>query len=623
MKEKINSGLRLLRLVSLSIIACLFMAAMPAYAETVQSAVVATVASDYSSSAVSVITVDPPRTPENDLLAQTTSDITLASYGRYFYLISRYGENSIAKLDIDEPETVIWQYSTDGDETNSNPYGMIFVSSEKAYIIRYGSTKVWVVDPSPESEDYFKTGELDLSAYVDSTDTDGAPEMAGAVIADGKLFIIMQRLVSWAPTDLKPYVAVFDTETDTEIDTGKGEGGLKGIPLDLKDPLAIQYLEENDTLYVQCVGTYYPDYYPAYEGTGGIVSIDPELYDTETVLDDGDAEDMPYGVISGMAIISSSKGYFVGYDGWGDNTLYSFDPSASSPTGIAITGLQNKGIAGMDSGIYTDKNGMLWVCNQTDARVEVLNTSTDEIEESVSTSLNPIKVVFTIEGFIEDDDNNNGIADEQEVGGAVDLDGDGTDDVIKDTYKFLQTEVGEAQIAMEATENVNSILTIASIDPADALADETGDFPTDMPYGLLDFSLDVAKGATVQVTLYFSESVTEAEWYKYNSTTGWEDYSSNAVFSEMSNGCTKVVLTLQDGGDGDADGEVNGIITDPSGPGSVSNDGSDDDDDDDDDDTCFINTSGKDTCMTMQPLFFVLLIGASLVALFVSRRSRD
>lgn len=398
-----------LRLTVFSMVAWFFVAftgAIPANADTVQTAIVAAVEADYSGSAVSIVPVDPDdttgtRDPENELLAQDISDITVASYGRYFYLISRYGENSVAKLDMDEPESVIWQYSTEGDETNSNPYDMIFVSDEKAYIIRYGSTKAWIVNPSTESEDDFKTGELDLSSYVDGTDTDGVPEMAGAVIVDDQLFIFMQRLVSYAPTELKSYVAVFDTSTDEEIDTYMGEGDLLGIPLDVKDPLAIQYLEESDTVYVQAIG-YYAGYgYPDYEYDGGIISINPDTYETDVVLDDGDSTSHPYGNISGMAIVSSTKGYFVGYDGWGDNTLYSFDPSGADTTISAISGLEGIGIAGMESGIYTDKNGMLWVCNQTDAQVDILDTSTDTIDESVSTSLNPLKVVFA--SYEEDD----------------------------------------------------------------------------------------------------------------------------------------------------------------------------------------------------------------------------
>ena len=61
---------------------------------------------------------------------------------------------------------------------------------------------------------------------------------------------------------------------------------------------------------------------PKYDYTGGIVSIDPQTYATSVVLDDGDAQTHPFGLIFGMLISSPVKGYVVGYDGWGDNTLY-------------------------------------------------------------------------------------------------------------------------------------------------------------------------------------------------------------------------------------------------------------------------------------------------------------
>ncbi|MEZ4526540.1 MAG: hypothetical protein R2941_11530 [Desulfobacterales bacterium] len=116
------------------------------------------------------------------------------------------------------------------------------------------------------------------------------------------------------------------------------------------------------------------------------------------ILDDGDADNHPYGNISGMSIVSADKGYFAGYDGWGDNTLYEFNPSDGTVRGIANEALRNKNIAGMESGAYADENGMLWVCNQTDAEVVILDTSDNSIDETISTNLNPVRVVFTTEG---------------------------------------------------------------------------------------------------------------------------------------------------------------------------------------------------------------------------------
>ncbi|MEZ4529194.1 MAG: hypothetical protein R2941_25050 [Desulfobacterales bacterium] len=372
-----------------------------------QTAVVATVAADYSSAAHSVISVEPaggPRTVQNDLLPTLISDITVSAYENFFYRIERFQADNVTKFDIANPSVPVWQFSTlDSGETGSgNPYGLYFVNSQKAYLLRYGKSKAWIVNPSAAAQSEFKIGELDLSAYADD---DGIPEMNSAAIAEGKLFVTLQRLDQnngWLPSHTA-YVAVFDTATDTEITVcsacAANNGGVKGIALPIRNIGAIQYLEENSSIYVQGVG----DYGSSWSGrdpeySGGIVRIDPDTYAVSMILDDGDADNHPYGNISGMSIVSADKGYFAGYDGWGDNTLYEFNPSDGTVRGIANEALRNKNIAGMESGAYADENGMLWVCNQTDAEVVILDTSDNSIDETISTNLNPVRVVFTTEG---------------------------------------------------------------------------------------------------------------------------------------------------------------------------------------------------------------------------------
>ena len=150
-----------------------------------------------------------------------------------------------------------------------------------------------------------------MNAYADD---DGIPEMESGVIVDGILYITMQRLNNFAPSETA-YVALFDTATDTEIDTGvANDDNVLGIPLPIKNPGSIQYLEENDTIYVQGAGNAYatpPDY------TGGIVTIDPSSYAVELLVDDGETT----GNISGMVIANADKGYFIGYAGWGAGQL--------------------------------------------------------------------------------------------------------------------------------------------------------------------------------------------------------------------------------------------------------------------------------------------------------------
>jgi hypothetical protein len=68
----------------------------------------------------------------------------------------------------------------------------------------------------------------------------------------------------------------------------------------------------------------------------------------------------------------------------------------------------------------------------------------------------------------------------------------------------------------------------------------------------------------VTLTVYFSEPVPpQGKWYKYDpSRKRWFDYSRFATFSSDRRSMT---LVLADGGAGDADGVVNGIIIDPAG----------------------------------------------------------
>jgi hypothetical protein len=271
------------------------------------------------------------------------------------------------------------------------------------------------VNPSATTETEFKIGEIDLSAY---SDNDGLPEMNSGVIANGFLYVTLQRIDfsgGWGNFVYgTPYVAVFDTENDSEIDTGKGNGTLMGIPLPMENPGAIQYLEADNTIYVQGVGRYTDQY------TSGIATINPTTFEAALFLDDGDETTHPYGAIAGMVVVSPTKGYFVGYTGWGDNTLYAFDPSAANPVGTAVPGFQNLNISGMETGAYVDQNNMLWVCSAAyddatwslvDPKIIVLNTADDTVDETIETNLNPLKVVFVQDGAPDtasDDDSDSG-----------------------------------------------------------------------------------------------------------------------------------------------------------------------------------------------------------------------
>jgi hypothetical protein len=351
--------------------------------ETVDAnVIIATVAADFSSGAHTVISKDEngDRVALNELLP-TASDITIASFGKHFYRIERaFAGNNITKFSASDPQTPIWQYSTNdaGSAVLSNPHDMIFVSETKAYILRYGSSAAWIVNPSAKVEADFKIGELDLSAY------DDVPEMDGGVIVDGKLYITLQRLDGFAVTQ-NAYIAIFDVETDEEIDANIAGDSLKGIPLQTRNPTNIIYESNANVIYVQGSGSFFPE-----EFTGGIEKIDLVDLNTTVIVDDGDAIDHPYGLITELAVASENVLYFVGYAGFTDNTLYKLDLETAEITATNVASLINGQIAYLT----VDSGGSLWVSDSANATVRIIDPVADVEIDVFSTSLNPEKIVF-------------------------------------------------------------------------------------------------------------------------------------------------------------------------------------------------------------------------------------
>lgn len=366
-------------------IAVVLLAALcrPVPAETIpqQKAVTVTAAPDFSSGAHAWASVDPvtgPRVVEYNL-NPTISDLTVAANGPYFYVIERYQADNVSKYHIDAPTTRLWQCSTLGTEGDGNPHDMVFAGSSKAYLTRYESTKLWVVNPSAADCAGFKIGEIDLSAFADG---DGIPEMDKGIIVGGKLFITLQRMdrnAGWVPQN--GYLAVIDIATDTVIDPGiPNPDNVPGIPLNADNPSTIQLLPENGQLYVQCAGRFSPQ-----QLTGGVVKVDPNTYATQTILSSSAIN----ANIFDIAVLSPSKGYLIGYAGWQNNTLYSFNPTTGAVLQSGIAGLAGTNLLG---GLKIDKNKMLWA--GTVGELVVIDTVGDTQNETLNVDLNPLRTVF-------------------------------------------------------------------------------------------------------------------------------------------------------------------------------------------------------------------------------------
>lgn len=355
---------------------------------TANVAVVATRAPDYSSGAISL--VDTAAYAAQNNLNATISDIVVRADGDHYFVLRRFGADQIVRYDAATPTTPTYTYSTnDSGESGSNPYDLIVASPTKAYLLRYGSGKIWIVDPSATSETNFKTGEIDLSAY----DADGVPQMSAGLIRNGKLYVALQRLDDSFAATRSGYVAVIDTTTDTEIDTGRGSNGLKGIELPVNDPVRLAPVPDSDDVLVLADGGYVNF---AQQYNGGVVRIAASGYGTSLLLDDGDDESHPYGTLIDMAVASDDRAYVVGSTGYIDtsNSLYRFDPgSAAAP--VAISGFTGKDLGAL----AVDPDGRLWITRTSNAAPGLSVLGFDGTAETVDkdlidTTLTPINIDF-------------------------------------------------------------------------------------------------------------------------------------------------------------------------------------------------------------------------------------
>ena len=152
-----------------------------------------------------------------------------------------------------------------------------------------------------------------------------------------------------------------------------------------------------------------------------------------------------------------------------------------------------------------------------------------------------------------------GIPDDQEVtDDSADVNEDGVADSQEDDILCLNTVEGQTMIGVEPVSDSVTLVSIESI-ASDSIADQS----VQMGFGLIGFRLYLADGVTMAtVKISFDKQVSkDAQLYKYTTDDAWQVYS-NAVFAANRK---SVTIVLEDGGEGDEDGVVNGVIVDPSG----------------------------------------------------------
>ena len=270
---------------------------------------------DFETGSSAVIWLDESYTTNRDVTS-VHSDAVARYFEGLIYVVNRFGADNIQVLDPGNGFATVRQFSVGN---GSDPHDIAFVSKTKAYVTRYNSTELWIVDPSSGSH----TGTIDLSSL---SDDDGIPEMDRMILIGSYLFVTVQRIdrdTDWGPVGLS-YMAVVDVNADTLIDTDSGQVGTQPITLTGTNPFSdIEIYPATGKLCVACVGDWGVQ-------DGGIELVNPATFESEGFLL---TEAIALGDIIDVELVSEQWGYVITTDANFHNVLLSFNPQIGETMG--------------------------------------------------------------------------------------------------------------------------------------------------------------------------------------------------------------------------------------------------------------------------------------------------
>ena len=199
------------------------------------------------------------RTVHTDV-APVFRDAVLRCFGGLVYVVNREGQDNIQVIDPAAGHATIRNFSVGN---GLNPQDIAFVSATKAYVSRYDSPDLLVVNPSSPSGGPMSV--IPLGAFADA---DGSPEMSRMVRVGHYVFVACQRLTSFQPSN-PSFVVVVDTRADTVVDVDPVAAGKQAIVLAARNPsTTFAYDPQSGRLLLGCSGAFGVN-------DGGVEAIDP------------------------------------------------------------------------------------------------------------------------------------------------------------------------------------------------------------------------------------------------------------------------------------------------------------------------------------------------------------
>jgi hypothetical protein len=313
------------------------------------------VTTDFETGLLASVSTTPPRRVR-PLDAGIHSDAVVRTSGGMVFVLNRFLGDSVQRLDPDAGLRSRWQCSTG---PGSNPHDIAVVRDDQAVVSRYDRAQLWIVNPSAAGCDGFRTGTIDLG---DLADADGLPEADQLAVAEGRLFVSVQRLDrarGFAPTG-PSRLAVLDATTFARIAVvtlpgANAFGDASGI---VREP-------GTGRLLLSTPGDVYA------VGDGGIVAVDPV---TLTAAPGFLVDEVTLGGnVLDFVIAGPTKGYAIVQDARLGNHLMAFDPTGAT----APRQLFARDAFLPDLALAPD--GTLWLADMTFAQpgIRIFDTATD------------------------------------------------------------------------------------------------------------------------------------------------------------------------------------------------------------------------------------------------------
>lgn len=285
------------------------------------------------------------------------------------FIVSRMGADAVEVLDPEQGWNVVSEYSVGA---GSNPQDIAVVATERAYVPRYAESDLLVIHPTQGTT----LGTVDLGSYADA---DGIPEMAYSLVHDGEVFVALQRLTDFQPTDHSS-LAVID---------GASGGVERVVRLSATDPFApLRWVPDLGHIAVSQAGLFG-------ELDGGLELLAPDatgpagLAITEEALGGDLVDAVVVDAHRGYAVIAVSRA-----DNQMSTSLVRFDPSSGQRETVL---LEAEGYDYSFLALTPDRE-QLWLTDRTRSapgvRVFSVQDDSELTPKPIDTGLPPFMICF-------------------------------------------------------------------------------------------------------------------------------------------------------------------------------------------------------------------------------------